>query len=119
MKVMVNEKGNLIGASHPRAILSDAEVEQLLVDRGPDDCPRKSYGQLSKKYKISKSAVADICKGRRRSIRGLIVERKEPRMNSEKVTLRVKVSLKARHIIRKKGGGKWLDSVILSMDKKI
>ncbi len=117
MRVMVSANGNRIGESHPKAMLSDAEVEQLLADRGPDDCPLKSYNQLAKKYKISKSAVADICKGRRRAIRGVIVERKESRRNGDKVVLQVRVSLKARHVIRKNGGGRWLDSVILGLGK--
>ena len=66
MKVQVNERGQRIGQGHRRAVLTDAEVEQLLEDRGPEDAPRRSYAQLAKKYRVSKSCVRDICTGRRR-----------------------------------------------------
>ena len=35
MRVMVNERGQRIGEGHRRAVLTDAEVDQLLEDRGP------------------------------------------------------------------------------------
>jgi DNA-directed RNA polymerase sigma subunit (sigma70/sigma32) len=60
MKVQVNERGQRIGQGHRRAVLTDAEVERLLEDRGPEDAPRRSYAQLAKKYRVSKSSVRDI-----------------------------------------------------------
>ena len=53
MKIMVNERGQRIGQGHRRAGLTDAEVELLLEDRGPEDAPRRSYAQLAKKYRVS------------------------------------------------------------------
>jgi hypothetical protein len=113
MKVMVNERGQRIGEGHGRAVLSDGEVELLLHDRGPEDAPTMSYTQLARKYRISKSSVRDIITGRRRGQRGTEVERPAARIaKSDRVELRVRVSLKARAIVRRKGGSEWLESII-------
>ena len=115
MKAMVNERGQRIGEGHRRAVLTDAEVDQLLEDRGPEDAPKRSYAQLARKWKISKSSVRDICKGRRRGQKGMIVERPRASMApQDKVSLQVRVSLKARAIVRRKGGGPWLEQLIMS-----
>ena len=115
MHVMVNERGQRIGGGHRRAVLTDAEVDQLLEDRGPEDAPKRSYSQLARKWKISKSSVRDICKGRRRGQKGVIVERPRATMaTQDKVSLQVRVSLKARAIVRRKGGGPWLEQLIMS-----
>ncbi len=116
MLVQVNESGLRIGESHHRAILSDAEVEQLLEDRGPEDAPKRSYAQLAAKYKISKSAVAGYVKGRRRGQRGVLVKKPDGRaakQYKEKVRLQVRVSLRARAKIARNGGGEWLDNLVL------
>lgn len=113
MQVMVNERGQRIGEGHRRAVLTDAEVEQLLEDRGPEDAPKRSYAQLAQKWKISKSSVRDICKGRRRGQKGMIVERPAARgAKADKVELRVRVALKLRAIVRRKGGAEWLEKAI-------
>ncbi len=113
MKVMVNERGQRIGEGHRRAVLSDGEVE-LLEDRGPEDAPKRSYSQLARKWKISKSSVRDICTGRRRGQKGELVERpKSQGARTDKVELRVRVSLKARAIVRRKGGALWLEQLIM------
>lgn len=113
MKVMVNERGQRIGEGHRRAVLSDGEVELLLQDRGPEDAPKMSYAQLARKYRISKSSVRDIITGRRRGQRGKEIERPAARIaKQDRVELRVRVSLKTRAIVRRKGGAEWLESII-------
>lgn len=114
MPAMVNERGQRIGEGHRRAVLTDAEVDQLLEDRGPEDAPKRSYSQLARKWKISKSSVRDICTGRRRGQKGSMAERPDARKaTQDKVSLQVRVSLKARAIVRRKGGGPWLEQLIL------
>ena len=114
MKAMVNERGQRIGEGHRRAVLTDAEVDQLLEDRGPEDAPKRSYAQLARKWKISKSSVRDICKGRRRGQKGMIVERPQIKgAKIDKVELRVRVSLRSRAIVRRKGGAQWLEQLIM------
>ena len=104
MKAMVNERGQRIGEGHRRAVLTDAEVDQLLEDRGPEDAPKCSYAQLARKWKISKSSVRDICKNRRRGQKSVIVERPQIKnAKTDKVELRVRVSLRAQAIVRRKG----------------
>ena len=118
MQVMVNERGQRIGDGHRRAVLTDAEVEQLLEDRGPEDAPKRSYAQLAQKWKISKSSVRDICKGRRRGQKGVIVERPQGKgAKADMVELRVRVPLKWRAIIRRKGVP-WLLDVLATHTAK-
>lgn len=83
--VKLNEKGHRIGDSHPRAVLSDHEVDlllELLIAR--DDLleamngqrqavidaalheEQLSYTQLSIKFEIHRQAVAKIARGERR-----------------------------------------------------
>jgi DNA-binding NarL/FixJ family response regulator len=61
--VALNENGRRIGESHPRAKLLDSEVDQVLalLDSG------LSYAQVAAKFDVSKSCVAHIATGRRRS----------------------------------------------------
>lgn len=61
--VAVNERGLVIGESHPRAVLTDAEVDLLLELRSEG----YSYGWLAAKMEVSKSCVAKICRGEHRS----------------------------------------------------
>lgn len=63
--VAVNDRGRVIGQDHPRAILSDHEIELLLALRGEG----RSFGWLAAKFEIGKSTAADICNGR---IRGQV-----------------------------------------------
>jgi hypothetical protein len=58
----VNERGQLIGESHPGAVLSDHEVDVLLELRDEG----KSMGWLAEKFEVSKSCVAKIIWGQRR-----------------------------------------------------
>lgn len=61
--VAVNERGQRIGESHPRAVLTDHEVELLLELRAEGF----SYGWLARKFEVHKQTVAKICTGTRRS----------------------------------------------------
>lgn len=60
--VKVNENGRRIGEDHPRAKMTDAEVDLLLELR--DD--GWSYGSLARKFEVSKSQVRNIVQGRQR-----------------------------------------------------
>ncbi len=59
---MQKRKTNQFGENHPRAKLTDAEVETIrsLHDQG------MSYRELAKKFEISKSTAESICLFRRR-----------------------------------------------------
>ena len=61
--VALNEDGRRIGQEHPRAKLLDSEVEQVLelLDGG------MSYAAVAGKFDVSKSCIAHIATGRRRS----------------------------------------------------
>lgn len=61
--VAVNESGCLVGESHPRAELTDHEVELLLSLREQGF----SLGWLARKFEVSKSCVQHVCSGRNRS----------------------------------------------------
>ena len=60
--VAVNERNLRIGESHPRAVLTDHEVELLLELREQGF----SYSWLAKKFEISKKHAWRICAGVRR-----------------------------------------------------
>ena len=63
LAVAINERGLVIGEDHPRAVLTDHEVDLLLELR---DEPM-SYGKLAVIFEVSKSCVAKICRGEHRS----------------------------------------------------
>lgn len=60
--VTLNELGRRIGESHPRAKLTDAEVD-LVLDLLADGM---SLAQVAGKMDVSKSCIAHIASGRRR-----------------------------------------------------
>lgn len=62
----VNTHGCRIGDSHHNAKLSDVQVQQLLIDRGPRSAPTMSLSALAKKWGLSKSGVKAIVDGRNR-----------------------------------------------------
>lgn len=61
--ISLNEAGRRIGQEHPRAKLLDREVDQVLdlLESG------LSYAAVAQKMEVSKSCVAHIATGRRRS----------------------------------------------------
>jgi hypothetical protein len=69
--VRVNEDGRRIGESHHRAVLTDAEVGQLLADREAG----MSLAALARKWRISKSGAKGIVDGSRRGQVGPTVSR--------------------------------------------
>lgn len=73
--VAINEAGDLIGESHPRAKLSDAAVLQLLDLRAQG----WSLGQLARLFSMSKNGVASICSGRNRTQKAVAYTRPRPR----------------------------------------
>lgn len=60
--VAVNDKGVRIGDSHPRAKLTNKEIDRLLLLRDQG----WSYLQLARVFDISKSGARMICKALRR-----------------------------------------------------
>lgn len=112
-RVAVNERGQRIGQGHPQAKLSDAEVEHLLADRGPEHDPTMSYGQLALRYGISKASVRDIVKGRRRGQIGQTVDRKPPaRPKGQRVRVNLVIALHLRAKLHRLGGGAWLERAL-------
>lgn len=62
--VAVNENGQRVGETHPRARLTDADVDlirELREDHG------LTYQQLADKFDVSKSLIRYICKYQRRA----------------------------------------------------
>lgn len=115
--VTINENGLRIGQDHPKAVLSDSEVEALINDRGDEDAPLMSYSQLAKKWGISKSSVRDILIGRRRGQAKKSVKR--PGTNhapQKKVRLRVSVSLHARAMLHRVGASQLIDALAKRVD---
>jgi len=62
VQIAVNAQGRRIGEDHQRAVLTNAEVEQLLALRDEG----YSYQRLAAMFEVSKSAVRNYCKGLRR-----------------------------------------------------
>ena len=61
--VAVNEQGRVVGESHPRAVLSDHEVDLLLELQAQG----YSYRWLAAKFEVTKSCVAKIVRGEHRA----------------------------------------------------
>lgn len=66
--VAVNERGHVVGESHPRAVLSDHEVDLVFQLREEG----LSLGRIAKAMEVSKSCIQHILAGR---FRGQIVAR--------------------------------------------
>lgn len=66
--VGVDDRGNRIGEDHPRAKLSNAEVDLIWELVHPTDGARPmSHRQVAAKFDISRGTVGDIVSCRRRS----------------------------------------------------
>jgi DNA-binding NarL/FixJ family response regulator len=61
--VGINERGRRVGESHPKARLTDHEVDLLfeLYEQG------LTIMEIARKFELRKSTVNDILKGRRRT----------------------------------------------------
>lgn len=111
--VQVNERGLRIGQSHPNARLTDAEVEQLLADRGPDHAPLMSLSALATKWGMSKSGVKAIVDGKHRCQIGQVTKKAPTRKSApKKVRVKLTVSLHARAKLHRLGGGAWLEKLL-------
>lgn len=64
--VKVNDHGLRIGEDHPRAKLTDHDVDRLLEFREADPV-YWSYARLGRTFDISKSQARYICNGTQRS----------------------------------------------------
>ena len=111
--VHTNERGLRIGESHPRAKLTDKEVEQLIADRGPEDKPAMSLSALARRWGMSKSGVKKIIDG---NSRGQIGQRKEkaPTRKDKQpmVEARISITLQERAKLRRLGGNKFVRRVL-------
>lgn len=119
--IATNDRGLRVGQDHPNSKLSDVEVEALLRDRGPEDAPLMSYLQLAKKYGISKSGARHIIKGDRRCQSKRFVKKLESvrTFSDKKVRVNLCVSLRARAILHRLGGGKWIDRIAVHIDREL
>lgn len=63
MERAMNELHRYIGDSHPRAVLTNDEVDRLVAMREAEGL---SYNRLAEIFGISKSSVRDYLVGRRR-----------------------------------------------------
>lgn len=75
--VAVNENGLLIGESHPRAVLTDHEVDLVLALNADG----LSYRAIADKMDVSKGCVAKICSGQRRGQVGVKRRRARAKRN--------------------------------------
>lgn len=66
--VGVDERGIRVGEDHQRATLTDAEVELIRELRSPSDGAEPlSFGEIARKFEISKGTVFDIVNFRSRA----------------------------------------------------
>ncbi len=68
MLIKVTEDNYRVGESHPKAKLSDVEVEQIRVlhEVGDPLGQRWGYRKLAKRFLTSKRTIRDICHYKRR-----------------------------------------------------
>lgn len=119
--IAVNENGLRIGQDHPRARLTDAEVEALIRDRGPDEAPTRTYRELAALYGISKSSVRDILIGRRRGQwKKLVVKTATvSRGKVKRVRIDLRVDIRTRALIHRLGGGRALEAIAKRLDAEM
>jgi hypothetical protein len=107
--IRVNERGLRIGESHPNAKLSDADVERMIADRGPDGAPTMSLAALAARYGLSKSGVKGILDGRRRGQIGPTITGKPAhRTKQPKVRIKLSLTLYHRAKLHRLGGSAWV-----------
>lgn len=107
--IRVNERGLRIGESHPRARLSDAEVDQLLADRERG----MSLAALGQKWGMSKSGAKAIVDGKRRGQIGPTVDKAPTqRIKAKKVRVNLRIALHHRAKLHRLGGGAWIEKML-------
>lgn len=118
--IATNDRGYRIGQDHHKAVLTDIEVEAMIRDRGPEDAPTMSLSQLAKRYGLSKSGVKGILDGNRRGQAQRLVAKDEThKASAKKVRVNLKVTLRARSILHRLGGGAWIDHLAERVDEKL
>jgi hypothetical protein len=67
--IALNDRGNPIGEDHPRAKLTNAEVELIHELANPTDGAKPlSQREIARKFEISRGTVGDIMSFRRRAV---------------------------------------------------
>ena len=120
--VATNDRGYRVGQDHPNAKLTDVEVAALIRDRGPEEAPTMSLSQLAKRYGLSKSGVKGIVDGNRRGQAQRFVKKdvkEKPKHYEPKVSCQFRVSLRARSILNRIGGGAALERMAWAIDAKL
>lgn len=103
--IHTNERGLRIGESHPRAKLTDKEVEQLIADRGPEGDPLMSLSALAARYGMSKSGVKGILDGKARGQIGMHKDKAPTKKDVQKTVIaKVSLTLRERAKLRRLGG---------------
>lgn len=102
-EVRVNERGRRIGAEHQNARHSDEIVEWAVEAYGV----LKSYAKVAAAVGAKKSTVRDWVKGARRGQVGPRVSERDPMVNAH-----YRMRLSKRQAILRRGGTKWLLSVV-------
>lgn len=65
--VGIDDRGIRVGEDHQRATLTNAEVDLIHELRNPTDGAQPlSFGEIARKFEISKGTVYDIISGRKR-----------------------------------------------------
>lgn len=100
--VRINECGRRIGESHHRAVLTDAEVDQLIADRRAG----MSLAALARKWRISKSGAKGIVDGSRRGQVGPKVDRQPTQRESVRAWVRLTLAERAK--LRRLGGSAFV-----------
>ena len=62
--IAINERGHRVGESHPKAALTDAEVDMI---RRLHSQEGMSYPKIAEKFEVSEHAIGRICRYERRT----------------------------------------------------
>lgn len=114
--IHTNERGLRIGESHPRAKLTDKEVEQLIADRGPEDKPAISLSALARRWGMSKSGVKGILDGRARGQIGVHKDKASTRKDKQPtVRVTLVMTLPERAKLHRKGGSRLIRNYLAGL----
>lgn len=66
--VAVNDRGDRLGEDHPRAKLTNADIDLIRELADPQDGANPlSYREIAEKFEVSKGTISDIVSCRRRA----------------------------------------------------